>query len=225
MLAGSNWQYVQNPAVAPYYHALKKKRCSLVLKRLFDIIISLALLVFLSPILIFVAIWIKLDSKGPVFFRQTRVTTGGKQFQIFKFRTMVNEAEKLGTQVTTQGDARITNVGSKLRNLRIDEMPQLINVLAGDMSFVGTRPEVPKYVAAYTDEMMATLLMPAGITSTASVMFKDEAQLLQQATDADQTYITQVLPQKMQYNLQYIKEFSFVKDLCIMLKTAVGVFG
>lgn len=213
----------QNEQVKEYYDCLKKKRFSLVAKRLFDLIFALLLLVLLSPVFLVLAIWIKLDSKGPVFFRQVRITTYGKEFRIFKFRTMVQNAESLGTQVTVGNDMRITKVGSLIRKCRLDEIPQLLNVLSGDMSFVGTRPEVRKYVDAYSDEMLATLLMPAGITSTASIRYKDEDKLLECASDVDKTYIEEVLPGKMKYNLLYIKKFSFFQDIKICIETVIGV--
>ena len=167
-------QNMQVKEVKRYYDILQRHKASLILKRLFDIIVAGVLLVLLSPLLLILAVCIKLDSKGPVFFRQVRVTTYGKSFRIFKFRTMVNNADKIGTQVTTKGDTRITKVGKALRGCRLDELPQLLNILSGDMTFVGTRPEVEKYVAHYTDEMKATLLLPAGVTSRASIEYKDE---------------------------------------------------
>lgn len=215
---------LDNPAVRRYWQLLRHKRVGLFCKRGFDIILSAAMLLLLSPVFLALALWIKLDSPGPVFFRQQRVTTGGRIFRIFKFRTMVQGAEKLGSLITEPGDMRITRVGKRLRDLRIDEIPQLLNVLLGDMSFVGTRPEVPRYVEAYTDEMWATLLLPAGITSNASIKFKDEQQMLDSGSDTDDIYIHQVLPAKMVYNLQYLENFSFWGDIAIMLRTAVGIF-
>ena len=156
-------------------------------------------------------------------FRQVRVTTYGKPFRIFKFRTMVNNADKIGTQVTTKGDSRVTRMGKMLRGCRLDELPQLFNVLKGEMSFVGTRPEVEKYVAHYTDEMKATLLMPAGITSRASIEYKDEERLLESAENADEVYIHQVLPEKMKYNLRAIEKFSFWDDIKTMFATVIAV--
>ena len=156
-------------------------------------------------------------------FRQVRVTQYGKQFRIFKFRTMVNNADKIGTQVTTKNDARVTKVGKFLRKCRLDEIPQLLNIILGDMTFVGTRPEVVKYVDKYTDEMMATLLLPAGVTSEASIQYKDEELLLAHADDADETYINEVLPEKMKYNLRSIETFSFSSDIRTMLRTVAAV--
>ena len=214
---------MRTPEVAEYYRILKKKPLSLFLKRLFDILLSLILIVLLSPLMLFIVIWIKCDSRGPVMFRQVRITTAGKEFRIFKFRTMVVDAEKLGTQVTVGQDPRITRSGGFLRKLRLDELPQLFNVLAGDMSFVGTRPEVPHYVEQYTSEMWATLLLPAGITSEASIEYKDEDRLLEGAEDVDRVYVEEVLPEKMKYNLRYIKRFQVLRDFVIMVETVIAV--
>ena len=193
------------------------------MKRIFDIVMSLLLLMILSPVFLVVSIWIKLDSKGPVFFRQVRVTTYGKQFRIFKFRTMCENAEKKGSLVTVGNDSRITKVGEKIRHCRLDEIPQLLNVLAGDMTFVGTRPEVVKYVNAYSDEMYATLLLPAGITSVASIQYKDEDEILSKAEDPDDAYIREVLPDKMKYNLASIENFSFLNEIKTMANTLKAV--
>ena len=216
-------QNMQVKEVKRYYDILQRHKASLILKRLFDIIVAGVLFVLLSPLLLILAVCIKLDSKGPVFFRQVRVTTYGKTFRIFKFRTMVNNADKIGTQFTTKGDTRITKVGKALRGCRLDELPQLLNILSGDMTFVGTRPEVEKYVAHYTDEMKATLLLPAGVTSRASIEYKDEDKLLESAENADQVYIEQILPEKMKYNLKAIEEFSFWQDIKTMLATVIAV--
>ena len=216
-------QNMQSDAVREYYDILNSKTVSLILKRLFDIIVSSVLIVVCSPIMLILAICIKIDSKGPVMFRQRRVTTYNRVFRIFKFRTMVNDAEKKGTQVTTNNDPRVTKVGKLIRGCRLDELPQLFNVFLGDMTFVGTRPEVEKYVAAYTDEMMATLLLPAGITSVASIKYKDEEQLLEAAENTDEVYINEVLPEKMKYNLEALKNFSFFGDIKIMFQTVFAV--
>lgn len=214
---------MRTEAVRPYYRALQKKAGSLLLKRIFDIVASFLMLLILSPFFLILAIAIKIDSPGPVFYRQVRVTQYGREFRIFKFRTMVNNADKIGSLVTVGNDSRITKVGSFIRACRLDEISQLINVLLGDMTFVGTRPEVPKYVAAYTPEMMATLLLPAGITSIASIRYKDEAELLDKAEDVDKTYIEEVLPGKMQYNLESILKFSFWDDIATCFKTVLAV--
>lgn len=190
---------------------------------MFDLILSCVLIVLLSPVMLILAVAIKLDSPGTVMFRQVRVTQYGKEFRIFKFRTMVQNAQQLGTQVTVKGDSRITRMGLLLRKCRLDELPQLFNILLGEMSFVGTRPEVPKYVSRYTPEMMATLLLPAGVTSQASIQYKDEDRLLENAQDADKTYVEQVLPGKMEYNLKSILEFSLWKDFKTMIDTVVAV--
>ena len=214
---------MQTDSVRPYYDALQKKTGSLLLKRIFDVAVSFVMLLLLSPFFLILAIAIKIDSQGPVFYKQVRVTQYGREFRIFKFRTMVNNADRIGSLVTVGNDARITKVGSFIRACRLDEISQLINVLLGDMTFVGTRPEVPKYVAAYTPEMMATLLLPAGITSIASIRYKDEAELLDKAEDVDKTYIEEVLPGKMQYNLESILKFSFWDDIATCFKTVLAV--
>lgn len=214
---------MKNPAVRPYYDKLNAKKCGLVCKRIFDFTLALLMLIVLSPLFLILALAIKLDSPGPVFYRQKRITQYGREFYIHKFRTMVVNADKIGTQVTVGKDPRITKTGRILRGCRLDELPQLIDIIAGDMSFVGTRPEVPQYVDAYTDEMMATLLLPAGVTSEASIRYKDEAKLLERAEDIDRTYIEEILPEKMKYNLKSITDFSFFGELGIMLRTVAAV--
>lgn len=220
-------EYMQNDEVWPYYELLKKKKVQLILKRIFDILCSLILIIVLSPIILLFSIWIKLDSKGPIFYCQERVTQYGKIFKIIKFRTMVVDADKIGTLVTTKNDSRITKVGQKIRKYRIDEIPQLFNVLKGEMSFVGTRPEVKKYVNQYTKEMYATLLLPAGITSLASIKFKDEDEIINNYTSRnmsiDEVYVTKVLPLKMKYNLESLSSFYFFKELGVMINTVIKV--
>lgn len=213
----------QTPEVKAYYDILKKHRFELFIKRVFDLLLSMILIGLLSPVLLVISILITLDSKGGVFYRQVRITTNGKEFRIFKFRTMVANADRIGTLVTTEGDRRITKIGSKLRDLRLDELPQLFNIFLGDMSFVGTRPEVKKYVEAYTPEMLATLLLPAGVTSEASICFKDEAELLKDAANADETYIKEILPKKMKYNLDAIRNFSLAGEIKTMFRTVFAV--
>lgn len=215
--------FMKTEAVRPYYEILSKKKKSLAAKRAFDLVMAFFLLVLLLPVMLVIAIAVKLDSKGEIFFRQERVTQYGKIFKIYKFRTMVKDADKLGSQVTTQNDARVTRIGRFLRKYRLDETAQLINVLSGDMSFVGTRPEVPKYVERYTDEMYATLLLPAGITSEASIVYKDEEKLLAEAGSADDVYVDKVLPEKMKYNLTSLQSFNLLTEMQIMLKTAFVV--
>ena len=217
----------QTNEVKIYYDHLAKRKTALMWKRVFDIVVSAVLLVLLSPILLLLAVWIKVDSEGPVFYRQVRVTTYGKEFRIFKFRTMVKDADKMGALVTSDHDPRISRAGNKLRNLRLDELPQLINVLIGDMSFVGTRPEVPRYVERYTSEMFATLLLPAGVTSLASMRYKDEAKVISEYTSQgltpDEVYITKVLPEKMKYNLEYLEDVSVIRDIRLMIDTVFAV--
>lgn len=221
------WEHLpdemKNYSVRKYYDSLYKKRMSLVTKRIFDIVIAIFAITILSPIFVILSVAIKLDSHGPIIFRQIRVTQYGRRFRIFKFRTMVSNADKMGTQVTTKNDVRITRVGNLLRKYRLDEIPQLFNIVLGDMSFVGTRPEVVKYVEKYTDEMMATLLLPAGVTSEASIQYKDEERLLVSAKDADFVYKNQVLPEKMKYNLKSIEKYSFLREITIMFRTVLVV--
>lgn len=216
---------LQTDAVRPYYDILRKKQVTLFFKRVFDIVVSGVMLLVLSPVFLVLAVAIKLDSPGPVFYRQVRVTQYGRQFRIFKFRSMVSDADRIGTQVTVSGDSRVTKVGKFIRKFRLDEVSQLIDIFRGTMTFVGTRPEVPKYVAAYTQEMMATLLLPAGVTSEASIRYKDEAELLDQAENVDQTYIEKVLPGKMAINLDAIRNFSFGGDIATMFRTVLAVLG
>lgn len=217
--------FMKKDEVYPYYLVLYNKRFSLLLKRLFDITLSAILIVLFIPLFIIMAVLIKLDSKGKVFYKSTRVTQYGKKFKIFKFRTMVENADKIGSQVTVDKDNRITELGNKIRKYRIDEIPQLINIFLGDMSFVGTRPESDYYVANYTNEMYATLLLPAGVTSIASIEYKDESELLNNAEDVDKVYIEKILPIKMQYNLNSIKNYSFLDDIKIMIKTVFAVLN
>ena len=213
--------------VKKYREEIEKRKISLFLKLFLDKVLALILLIPLSPIILIIAIWIKLDSEGPVFYRQERITTYGRPFRIFKFRTMVKDADKLGAAVTEHNDPRISRAGDKLRKVRLDELPQLFNVLLGDMSFVGVRPEVAKYVNRYTDEMNATLLLPAGITSPASIEYKDEDEVIEKFKETgrsiDDIYIEEVLPDKMKYNLAYLKNFSIMNDIKIMIKTALAV--
>lgn len=223
-----SWQRLpselQTEEVRKYYDILKKKRAGLFLKRVFDIVVSLLMLIILSPTFLVIAIAIKVDSKGPVFYRQTRITQYGKKFKIHKFRSMVVDADKK-TRITVGNDDRITKVGKVIRKLRLDEICQLIDVLSGNMTFVGTRPEVPDFVEKYTPEMMATLLLPAGITSEASIYFKDEALLLGSETDVEKAYAEKILPIKMRYNLRELEKFGIGRDIGIMFKTVFAVLG
>ena len=217
-------QSMQTDEVRKYYDILRKKKASLFFKRVFDVVVSLLMLIILSPLFLILAIAIKIDSRGPVFYRQVRVTQYNEKFRIFKFRSMVQNADR-GSQVTVGNDSRITRVGKLVRKCRLDEISQLIDVLRGKMSFVGTRPEVPKYTAQYTPEMMATLLLPAGITSIASIMYKDEDALLDGVEDTDAVYVNTVLPAKMKYNLYAIEHFGFWSDIGTMFKTAFAILG
>lgn len=226
-----NWnqlpEAMQTEVIKEYYDILKKRKGSLLVKRLFDLVVSAIMIILLSPVLVILAIWIKADSEGPVFYRQVRVTTGRNEFRIFKFRTMVVNADKIGALITTEHDPRITKVGNKLRKCRLDELPQLFNIFLGEMSFVGTRPEVKRFVDRYTDEMNATLLMPAGVTSLASVCYKDEDEIMAEYTakgfSTDEAYMEHVLPDKMKYNLDYLRDFSFWGDIGLMIKTVLSV--
>ena len=217
--------FMRVEAVRPYWEILRKKRGQILLKRIFDFITALILLVIVSIPMVVIAIIIKLDSKGPVFYRQERVTIYGKHFKIHKFRTMVVNADKIGTAVTVGADPRITKVGAKLRNLRLDELPQLLDVITGDMSFVGSRPEAVKYVEQYRPEFYATLLMPAGITSEASIRYKDEYKLLSGAEDVDKVYIERILPAKMEWNLESIRRFRFLREILTMIRTVFAMIG
>lgn len=208
-----------------YYDILCKKKFSLAMKRLFDIVVSAIMLAVLSLVFVILAVAIKMDSPGPVFYRQERVTTYGKRFRIFKFRTMVCDADQKGSLVTVKNDSRVTRVGSLIRKCRLDEISQLIDVFLGNMTFVGTRPEVAKYVNRYEPVMMATLLLPAGVTSEASILYKDEDKLLDGAENADDVYVEKVLPGKMHYNLRSIENFSFWGDIGTMIKTVFAVMG
>ena len=216
---------MKNDKVLPYYDIIKKKTASLLWKRVFDICLSVVLLVVLSWLFLILAILIKRDSCGPVLYRQTRITQFYRPFTIYKFRTMTDHGEQMGAVVTTQNDMRITKIGKKIRKYRLDELPQLVNVLKGDMTFVGTRPEVLKYVECYDEEMYATLLMPAGITSLASIRFKDEEKILSAYSEQeiDKAYQSVILPKKMQYNLDYLRKFSFFYDLQLCFQTIIAV--
>lgn len=216
---------MQTEEVRPYYEKLTRKWFSLLVKRIFDFAVSSVMLVILSPALLVLAVMIKKDSEGPVFYRQERITQYGRKFRIYKFRTMVINADKIGSLVTVGEDPRITKIGKRLRGCRLDELPQLINIWKGEMTFVGTRPEVEKYVKKYTPEMMATLLLPAGVTSEASIQYKDEDKLLADVSgeDADRVYVEKILPEKMKWNLDEIKKFGFFREIGTMVKTVVAV--
>lgn len=218
-------QQFQCSEVREYYDILCKKKFSIMLKRITDIFIALVMLVFLIIPIIIISIVIKCTSKGPVFYKQIRVTAYGRHFKILKFRTMIVGADKIGSLVTTDEDSRVTKTGKFLRKYRLDELPQIFHVISGKMSVVGTRPEVPKYVDSYKNEYLATLLMPAGITSLASIMYKDEEKLLSDKDNVDKIYIEQILPDKMEYNLKYLRNFGFRSDIKLMFKTVKEVLS
>ena len=217
--------FMQVDEVRLYWEILNRKRGQLILKRGFDLVVSLFLLIILAIPMTLIAVMIKVEDLGPVLYRQERVTKYGKHFRIHKFRTMVVNADKIGTAVTVGDDPRITKVGRKLRYLRLDELPQVFDVISGDMSFVGTRPEAVRYVERYKAEYNATLLMPAGITSEASIRYKDEDKLLSAADDVDQVYIEQVLSEKMKWNLESIRRFCFLQEILTMFRTVFAVLG
>lgn len=217
--------FMQVDEVRPYWEILNKRRGQLVLKRCFDLLVAVILFIILAIPMAIIAVMIKVEDPGPVLYRQERVTTYGRRFRIHKFRTMVVNADKIGTAVTVGEDPRITNIGRRLRRLRLDELPQLIDVLQGTMSFVGTRPEAVKYVERYRPEYNATLLMPAGITSEASIRYKDEDKLLNAADDVDKVYVEQVLPEKMKWNLESIRRFRFLREILTMFRTVLAVLG
>lgn len=218
-------KFMQIDEVRPYWENLKCRRYGLKLKRLFDFATAFVLIIILFIPMLIIAVMIKLDSKGPVFYRQVRVTAWGRKFRIHKFRTMVDGADKIGLAVTVNHDNRVTRVGAVLRKYRLDELPQLLDVLNGDMSFVGTRPEVVKYVKKYTPEMRATLLLPAGITSEASIRYKDEYQLLSEADNIEDIYIKEIMPAKMVWNLESVRKFCFLREMRTMLRTILAVLG
>lgn len=202
---------------------LKKKKLSLVIKRIFDIVASLCGLIILSPILIIVAICIKLDSKGPVFFKQKRVGKNKNIFEIYKFRTMVTDAEKLGKQITVGNDSRITRVGKFIRKCKLDEFPQLINVVKGEMSLVGPRPEVPRYVELYDEYEEQILLVQPGITDYASIEFRNENEILGNSSNPEETYIEEIMPTKIELNMKYIRNISLVEDIKLILNTILAI--
>lgn len=216
-------RFMQCEEVKEYYDILAKKKLSLKLKRVFDVVAGIGILIVTAIPMLIISIKIATESAGGVLYRQERITRYGKKFRIHKFRTMVANADKIGAAVTISGDSRITPTGAFLRKYRLDELPQVFDVLAGNMSFVGTRPEATKYVKKYMKEMRATLLMPAGITSEASIRYKDEAELLDAADDVDKVYVEKVLPEKMKYNLESIRKFSLWRELMTMIKTVLAV--
>jgi lipopolysaccharide/colanic/teichoic acid biosynthesis glycosyltransferase len=192
-------------------------------KRLFDVLSSLTGILVLTPLFLVVAIWIKLDSSGPILFKQTRVGRLGSEFEIYKFRTMIVNAEQFGTQITIGDDQRITRSGTWLRKFKLDELPQLFNVLNGDMSLVGPRPEVPKYVDIYTLQQRQVLQVRPGITDPASIAFRNESDLLGKADDPEAFYIREIMPKKLELNLSYLESQSVVSDIKIIFNTLFKV--
>lgn len=217
--------FMKKPEVKEYYDILQKHRLELVIKRIFDLVTASGMLIVFSPLMIMIAILIRIDSPGSVFYRQERITAYGRKFKIHKFRTMVSKAEGNESELTLSGDKRVTKLGRILRKYRLDEFPQLIDILLGDMSFVGVRPEVAKYVRKYSPKMRATLLLPAGVTSEASIRYKDEERLLKSGEDIDKIYIQYILPEKMKINLEQIRTFSLLKEATIMIRTVFAVLG
>lgn len=216
----------QNDEVKKYYDILSKKKRSIILKRITDIVLAIFLIIVLALPMLLIAFIIKISAtKGPVFYKQVRVTQYGKEFKILKFRTMIVGSDQCGELLTKEGDERVTLIGRALRKYRLDELPQIFHVLTGKMSIVGTRPEVIKYVERYEPIYYATLLLPAGITSFASIKYKDEDKLLKEGDDVDEIYIKKILPDKMKYNLKYIQRFGFRRDLFLMFKTVKEVFS
>ncbi|MFN4122985.1 MAG: sugar transferase [Flavobacteriales bacterium] len=194
------------------------------LKRIFDLIVSIAGLLILSPLLLLIALWIVVDSRGGVFYRQIRVGKNGKDFKIFKFRTMHLNADKLGLLTVGGRDSRITRAGHVLRKYKLDELPQLLNVLNGTMSLVGPRPEVRKYVNMYDAEQHKVLSVKPGITDWASIVFRNENELLAKAANPEQFYIKEVMPEKLKLNLTYIENNNLLTDLRIILQTIRKLF-
>lgn len=216
--------FMKKEEVRPYWEMLNNKRGQLRLKRVCDIVLSISMIFLLLVPMIIIAIIVKTDSSGSVFFRQVRVTQYGREFKIIKFRTMYDKKNDSGSLVTIANDQRITKVGKVLRKYRLDEIPQLFNVLVGDMSFVGTRPEVPKYVKKYENEWLATLLLPAGITSECSIRYKDEEIYFKTIKDVDIYYENYILPTKMKINLISIICYNFFTELWILLRTIYSLF-
>ncbi|MFZ2538112.1 MAG: sugar transferase [Oscillospiraceae bacterium] len=215
---------MQNVAVKQYYDIVKTKQTTLTVKHIIDVLICGIIFIITLPFFITFSVLIKLTSTGPVLFKQERIGKDLKTFHILKFRTMVKDADKKGIQLTTGNDSRITPFGKFLRGINMDEMPQLINVIKGDMSIIGTRPEVKRYVDVYTDEMLATLLIKPGMVSLASVKYKNENDMLTLASNPEQVYIDDILPDKMKYNLEYLSCLSLKKDFLILGKTIACVF-
>ena len=217
--------FMRIPEVKPYYEILEKKAWQLSLKRGFDCTLAVILLVLFSIPMLLIMLWISIDSKGSPIYRQERVTTYGQRFRIHKFRTMAADAKEHGPLLTIKNDQRITRAGKILRKLHADELPQLLDVINGSMSFVGTRAEIPAYVDQYKPEYYATLLMPAGITSEATIRFKNESEILDMAQNVDEAYLEEILPVKMKWNLESIRRFRFLREILTIVRTILAVLG
>lgn len=216
---------MRTEAVRPYYEILRGKRTELAAVRAVDIVLAAVSLTALLPVSAGIAAAILFDDGAPVIFSQERITQYCRPFRMYKFRTMRRAEEKRGLRLTSQGDDRVTRTGNVLRRLHLDEIPQLLNVLKGEMTLVGTRPEVAEYVSCYSDEMMATLLLPAGITSEASIAFRDESEMLSEADNVEEVYINRILPAKMKINLDELKKFSVQRNMHTIFRTVTALCG
>ena len=202
---------------------LESQEVSLVIKRVFDVVVSVCGLLLLALFFLIIAVIIKLDSKGSVFYRQIRVGRYGNDFRIFKFRTMIPDADKSGQLITVGDDARITKIGRFLRKTKIDELPQIMNILIGDMSFVGPRPEVRKYVDMYSEAQQQILLIRPGITDIASIKYRNESELLALSSNPEKTYCEEIMPSKLNLNMNYLSDISLINDIKIILTTIISI--
>lgn len=214
----------QSECIAKYRAIVERKRVYLFFKRAFDTVVSALLICCLSPVLIVTALAVGLTSRGGVFFTQRRVGLNGRIFKIIKFRTMVPKAASMGREITVGDDKRVTAVGRFIRRIRLDELPQFFNVLTGDMSLIGPRPEVEHYVNQYDDAEQATLLVRPGLSCRASLLFADEAKLLAAQPDPEKYYVNIIMKQKAQLNLEYIENMSFAEDIKTFFATIAHVF-
>ena len=213
----------ENAGVVDFDALMKKKKAALFFKRCFDITASFFGILFLLIPFAVVAVAVKCSSRGPVFFRQVRVGKNGRKFRIYKFRTMVADAEKKGMQITVGGDSRVTGIGRVLRKTKVDELPQLFNVFAGQMSFVGPRPEVPHYVDMYSDYQKNVLRIKPGITELASIVYRDENDVLAKSEDPERTYIEEIMPEKIKLNMQYMQKMNVFYDIYLIFRTFAAV--
>lgn len=213
----------ENAGVVDFDALMKKKKAALFFKRYFDVTASFFGILFLLIPFAAVAVAVKCSSRGPVFFRQVRVGKNGREFRIYKFRTMVADAEKKGMQITVGGDSRVTGIGRVLRKTKVDELPQLFNVFAGQMSFVGPRPEVPHYVDMYSDYQKNVLRIKPGITELASIVYRDENDVLAKSEDPERTYIEEIMPEKIKLNMQYMQKMNVFYDIYLIFRTFAAV--